>query len=178
MGLYLGKHSYGSIKIIGRGCGIFVGKYCSIADNVKAITVGHDAKFLSTYPFNSKHMRNIWPEAKDIPGHPTTKGNILIGNDVWIGYGVTLMSGVFIGSGSIIAANSFVNKDIKPYSIVGGLPAKLINYRFTFKQIKELMDICWWDWQEEKIRENIHYFCSDKIDEFIEKFKIKGGKND
>jgi len=100
-------------------------------------------------------------------GHPSTKGDVIIGNDVWIGQNVTIMSGISIGDGSVIANNSHVVKNVEPYSLVGGNPAKLIKYRFTTDQIEKLLKIKWWDWEDDKINMFTPLLCNPDIDEFI-----------
>lgn len=100
--------------------------------------------------------------------HPaTTKGDVIIGNDVWIAENVTIMSGVTIGDGSVIACNSHVVKDVEPYSLVGGNPAKFIKYRFTQDQIEKLLQIKWWNWDDGKINQFVPLLCNNNIDEFI-----------
>jgi serine acetyltransferase len=103
-------------------------------------------------------------------GHPSCKGDIIIENDVWIGAKATIMSGVRIGNGAIVAAGSVVSKDVPPYAIVAGNPAKIVKYRFDEEQIKKLLSICWWDWDEQKIKDNAMNMWSDNIDKFINKF--------
>ena len=103
-------------------------------------------------------------------GHPSCKGDIIIQNDVWIGAKSTIMSGVKISNGSIVGAGSVVTKDVPPYAIVAGNPAKIVKYRFTEEQIGKLLSIAWWNWDEQKIKENAMTMWSDDIDEFIEKF--------
>lgn len=104
-------------------------------------------------------------------GHPSCKGDIIIGNDVWIGAKSTIMSGIKIGDGAIVAAGSVVTKDVEPYSLVGGNPAKHIKYRFTKEQIDDLLEISWWNWTETKIREEAMVLWSSDINAFIEKHK-------
>jgi virginiamycin A acetyltransferase len=103
-------------------------------------------------------------------GHPSCKGDIIIENDVWIGANSTIMSGIKIGNGAIVAAGSTVTKDVPPYAIVAGNPAKVVKYRFTEEQIEKLLSISWWDWDEQKIRDNAMDMWSDDIDGFINKF--------
>jgi serine acetyltransferase len=105
-------------------------------------------------------------------GHPSCKGDIIIENDVWIGAKATIMSGVKISNGSIVASGSVVTKDVPPYSIVAGNPAKVVKMRFNYQQIEDLLNISWWNWDEDKIKENAMIMWSDNIDEFINKFKI------
>jgi serine acetyltransferase len=103
-------------------------------------------------------------------GHPSCKGDIIIENDVWIGAKATIMSGVRIGNGAIVAAGSVVSKDVPPYAIVAGNPAKVVKYIFSDEQIKKLLSIAWWNWDEQKIKDNAMTMWSNNIDEFIEKF--------
>jgi serine acetyltransferase len=102
-------------------------------------------------------------------GHPSCKGDIIIGNDVWIGAKATIMSGITIGDGAIVAAGSVVVKDVEPYSMVGGNPAKHLKFRFTEKQIDDLLKISWWNWTEDRIKSDAMMMWSDSIDEFIDK---------
>ena len=103
-------------------------------------------------------------------GHPSCKGNIIIQNDVWIGAKSTIMSGVKISNGSVVGAGSVVTKDVPPFAIVVGNPAKVVKYRFTEEQIEKLLSIAWWNWDEQKIRDNAMIMWSDNINEFINKF--------
>jgi hypothetical protein len=102
-------------------------------------------------------------------GHPTCKGDIKIGNDVWIGATSTIMSGVTIGDGAVIGAGSTITKDVPPFAIVAGNPGKIVKYRFTEEQIEKLLQIAWWDWGEDKIKENAMSMWSPNIDDFIKK---------
>jgi serine acetyltransferase len=103
-------------------------------------------------------------------GHPSCKGDIIIENDVWVGAKATIMSGVKISNGVVVAAGSVVTKDVPPYAIVAGNPAKIVKFRFDEIQIEKLLQISWWDWEEQKIRDNAMIMWSDNIDEFINKF--------
>ena len=133
---------------------LIIGKFCMIASDVKFIMNGanHLTKSLSTYPFAI--FENGWENAMENKAYPQ-KGNINIGNDVWIGYNATIMAGVTIGDGAIIAANSTVIKDVEPYSIVGGNPANKIKKRFAEDVITRLLELKWWDWDIDKITANI-----------------------
>jgi acetyltransferase-like isoleucine patch superfamily enzyme len=102
-------------------------------------------------------------------GHPTCKGDIIIENDVWIGAKSTIMSGVKIHNGAVIGACSVVTKDVPPYAIVGGNPAQIIKFRFDVDQIQALQEIRWWNWDEEKIKQEAMNMWSPNIDEFIQK---------
>jgi len=103
-------------------------------------------------------------------GHPNCKGDIIIQNDVWIGAKSTVMSGVKISNGAIVGACSVVTKDVPPFAIVAGNPAKVVKYRFSDEQIKKLLSIAWCNWDEQKIKDNAMTMWSNNIDEFIEKF--------
>lgn len=163
----VGKGSYFnglSIYCWDESISISIGKYCSFADQISIIAGGeHDKDWVSTYPFIDLWKMDELSHLKK----PRFKGNINIGSDVWVGHGVTILSGVNIGDGAIIAAGSVVTKDIPPYSIFGGVPAKLIRYRFDMETQKSLLKIKWWDWDEYKIRKNISDLCS--VDDFIKK---------
>lgn len=162
----MGDFSYGRIKLIGKGK-IKVGKYCSIAEGVQAVMVGHDPYAISTYPFNSKYFAKSWLEAQKIPGHPVEYGEIEIGNDVWIGQNALLVGKCKISDGAIIGAGSVVRGYIKPYSIVIGNPARVVSKRFLPENIGWLLFIKWWDWPKEKIQKYSPLLCQNKIDEFI-----------
>lgn len=147
---------------------VTIGSFCSISKNVRIITGGiHPSDWVSTFPIRDFVGVNI-----PYDGMPTSNGEVIIGHDVWIGTGVTILSGVKIGTGAIIAACSVITRDVPPYSIVAGVPAKTIRYRFTEDQISELMKIKWWEWKIEKIKSNIHLLNGKSIDEFINTFKI------
>jgi len=141
---------------------LIIGKFCMIASDVKFIMNGanHLTKSLTAYPFAI--FGNGWETAMDGKQYPQ-KGNIVIGNDVWIGYNATIMAGVTIGDGAIIAANSTVVKDVEPYSIVGGNPATEIKKRFTTDVIEKLLELKWWEWDIEKITKNISHLTNSDV---------------
>lgn len=143
---------------------LIIGKFCMIASDVKFIMNGanHLTKALTTYPFAI--FGHGWENAMEGKQYPQ-KGNINIGNDVWIGYNTTIMAGVTIGDGAIIAANSTVIKDVEAYSITGGNPAKEIKKRFPEDTVKRLLQLKWWDWEIEKITENLKYLTGNNIDQ-------------
>lgn len=135
---------------------LIIGKFCSIACGAKFLfnSANHKMASLSTYTFplffeewglKKENVAQAWDQ----------KGDIMIGNDVWIGYEAVILSGVTIGDGAVIGCRTVVTKDIPPYTIVGGVPAKSIRKRFDEETIKELQKIKWWDWPEEKITEKI-----------------------
>lgn len=166
--LTLGDHSYGTIKIIGGKYGkVKVGKYTSIADEVKVISVGHNPNCITTFPFNASIFKDKFGTPPGIKTHPVKYGDVEIGNDCWIGYGATIMGGTVIHDGAIVGANAFVANDLPAYSIAGGIPAAIIRLRFTPRQICQLLKIKWWNWPDEKIQKNIELLCSEDISKFI-----------
>ncbi|MDD4370451.1 MAG: CatB-related O-acetyltransferase [Anaerostipes sp.] len=142
-----------------------IGKFCSIACGAKFLfTSGnHTMKSLSTYTFPI--FFEEWDlDVKDITSAWDNKGNIVIGNDVWIGYEAVIMAGVHIGDGAIIGTRAVVTKDVPPYTIVGGVPAKEIKKRFDQKTVDGLLDMKWWDWDRQKIQENIQLIQQGRLD--------------
>jgi len=170
-----GRHSYGpEPEIIGVPClsiGSKIGNFCSIASGLKLIFLGtHMTNWVSTYPF-----RIMWGMDCPLNDLPSTSP-IIIGNDVWIATNVKIKQGVKIGDGAVIAMESFVTKDVPPYAIVGGHPAQVINYRFSKEQISELLNIAWWNWEDDEIREIVPLLASADIDRFIQIAKEKRSK--
>jgi virginiamycin A acetyltransferase len=131
---------------------LIIGKFCQIAANVKFIMKGgnHYLEGYSSFPFII--FKSLWPQ---VPLILDNKGDIVIGNDVWIGYGAIIMPGIKISDGAIIAAGSVVTKNVDPYCIVGGNPARLIRQRFDNETISFLLKLKWWDWPIEKISKNV-----------------------
>ena len=164
----IGKYTYGipDIHFPNDNAKLEIGKFCSIGSNVNIYLGGnHRTDWVTTYPFGHIHQNKF--NNFNGEGHPSTRGDVIIGNEVWIGNDVTIMSGVTIGDGVVIANNSHVVKNIEPYSLVGGNPAKLLKYRFTFEQIEKLLEIKWWDWDEDRINKFTPLLCNSNIDEFI-----------
>lgn len=144
---------------------LIIGKYCSIACGAKFMfTSGnHKMSSLSNYPFpifyeewelNSANVTEAWDN----------KGDIVIGNDVWIGYEAVIMQGVHIGDGAIIGTRAVVTKDVPPYTIVGGVPAKEIGKRFSEDVIEKLIELQWWDWDDETVQMNLPNIINGNTD--------------
>ena len=142
---------------------LIIGKFCMIASNVTFIMNGanHLTDAITSYPFAI--FGHDWSNAMEGKSYPT-KGDTIVGNDVWIGYNSTIMPGIKIGDGAIIAANSTITKDVEPYTIVGGNPAKEIRKRFTEKETIKLLEVRWWNWTIEKITQNLKHLTDNKID--------------
>lgn len=145
---------------------LIIGKFCSIACGVKFLfnSANHMLSSLSTYPFpiffeewglDGKNVANAWDN----------KGDIIIGNDVWIGYEAIILAGVAVGDGAVIGARAVVTKDVPSYTIVGGVPAKAIRKRFPEETISALLEIKWWDWPQKKIAQNIDAIQSGRIEQ-------------
>ncbi|MDO5557976.1 MAG: CatB-related O-acetyltransferase [Oscillospiraceae bacterium] len=144
---------------------LIIGKFCSIACGAKFIfnSANHTLSSLSTYPFPLFFERwGLDPE--DVSSSWDNKGDIVIGNDVWIGYEAVVMSGVTIGDGAIIGTRAVVTKDVEPYTIVGGVPAGEIRKRYSPEVISALLDISWWNWSDEKISENLQNIMNGCVD--------------
>lgn len=170
----IGDHTYGKPGVYdwSEGTKLIIGKYTAIASEVTIILGGnHRTEWASTYPFPAIAAK--WPQAALIEGHPWSKGNVTIGNDVWVGNDVTILSGVTIGDGAVVAACAVVAKDVPPYTIVGGNPAKPIKQRFTDKQIKGLLELKWWNWPDEKVGKYVHLLCSSNIEGLLKLLKKK-----
>lgn len=147
---------------------LIIGKFCSIACGTKFMfTSGnHSLKSLSIYTFPI--FFDEWNlDAKNITSAWDNKGDIVIGNDVWIGYEAVIMPGVKIGDGAIVGTRAVVTKDVPPYTIVGGVPARPIRKRFDDETIEKLLKIKWWDWDKEKIEKNISAIQSGEIDKLL-----------
>ncbi len=145
-------------------CGTLkIGSFCSISSGVNILLGGeHTSDWITTYPFCE-----LFPEY-DRPRN-VTKGDVNIGNDVWIGMNVLILSGVTIGDGAIVGAGAVVTKDVEPYSVVAGIPAREIKKRYDPQTIENLLKLKWWNWSIKKIKENMDLLLSDRIEEFISK---------
>jgi len=163
VGWSIGKHSYANgVRIFGwqKELRVTVGNYCSIAEDVIFLAGGeHDHHAVSTSPYflslNNLHRIN-------------SKGPIVVENDVWIGHGACILSGVTIHNGSVVAAGAVVTKDVAPYSIVGGVPARLLKMRFDEQTISALLEASWWNWSDTVVRSRAADFLS--IDAFLRKY--------
>lgn len=144
---------------------LIIGKFCSIACGAKFLfnSANHTFSSLSTYPFPIFYEE--WGlDRKNVAEACDNKGDIVIGNDVWIGYEAVILAGVTVGDGAVIGARAVVTKDVPPYTIVGGVPAKQIRKRFPKETISELLALKWWDWPKERIAQNISAIQSGRLD--------------
>ncbi|HSH20117.1 MAG TPA: CatB-related O-acetyltransferase [Draconibacterium sp.] len=145
---------------------LIIGKFCMIASDVTFIMNGgnHLTDAISAYPFTI--FGEDWANAMEGKTFPT-KGDTIIGNDVWIGHKATIMPGIKVGDGAVIATNSTVVRDVEPYSIVGGNPAKQIKKRFSDEQFSKLLKLKWWDWEIDKITQNVLNLTGKNIDKLL-----------
>lgn len=142
---------------------LIIGRFCMIASGVTFIMNGanHLTHAISSYPFAI--FGHDWQNAMEGKEYPV-KGDTVIGNDVWIGYNATIMPGIHIGDGAVIAANATVVKDVAPYTIAGGNPARELRKRFSADKINRLLELQWWNWDIEKITRNVKNLTSDDLD--------------
>jgi len=162
-----GRETYGNPKVYswGEGATLKVGSFTSMASGVQIFLGGeHRIDWVTTFPFNV-----LWKEGEGIFGHPKTKGDVLIGNDVWIATEAIVMSGVTISDGAVVGARAVVTKDVSPYTVVAGNPAREIGKRFDDEIIQRLLVVKWWLWDDDKIKEALPLLLSSKITDFLER---------
>jgi len=169
-------YTFSDLEILefGEGASLSIGQFSSIALNVTFFLGGnHRADWITTFPFCQIYTEHFG--GNDIVGHPATKGAIVIGNDVWIGRNATIMSGVTIGDGAIVGAYAVVAKNVAPYSIVVGNPAKHIKYRFDEDICAALQKLKWWDLEIDQIKEIVHELCDcpdlEKLNFWLQKYR-------
>jgi chloramphenicol O-acetyltransferase type B len=161
----IGRGTYGKPQISswGEGATLRIGAFCSIASGVNIYLGGeHRTDWVTTYPFSV-----LWKVGKHIKGHPKTKGDVIIGNDVWIGAGAVILSGITVGNGAVIGAHAVVTIDVPPYAIVAGNPARIIKKRFDEETIKKLLRISWWDWKDIRIEKFLPLLLDSDIEKFL-----------
>ena len=161
--VFIGRYTYGfgnsEVLEWGEGESLHIGSFCSIAKDVVFMLGGeHRLDWISTYPFG--HIYGVEMGIPPVQGHPKSRGSIEIGNDVWIGQGAWILSGIRIGDGAVIGAKSVVTKNVLPYSIVAGNPAKEIKLRFTKELIDLLLELKWWNLSVDDIREIVPILTS------------------
>lgn len=154
---------------------VSIGNFCAIGNGVSIVTSNHDYNFVSIQgSFYKKYFKRSHPGAVLTPPNlERTKGDVIIGSDVWVSDNVFILSGVKVGNGSCIAANSVVTKDVLPFSIVGGSPAKFIKFRFN-EDVRLLLErIEWWNWSDEKIKENEDFFLCNLNNMTLSEINLK-----
>jgi len=157
----VGRGTYGEpiIRHWGEPTTLKVGCFCSIASGVKIFLGGnHRTDWITTYPFSV-----LRESAKHVKGHPASRGDVIIGHDVWIGDDAVILSGVRIGNGAVIGASAVVTHDVPPYSIVAGNPAKVVRIRFREEDISILQSLEWWSWDDAKISAAIPFLLNGDV---------------
>lgn len=163
-GWEIGDHSYGKPTVHERTAKLKIGKFVSIAAGVGIALGDHRIDSVTSYPFPT--LRKWWPSAGTPVDH-VSKGDVVIGNDVWLGAGAFITSGVTVGHGAVVAGRAVVTKDVPPYAIVGGNPAKLLKFRFPEPIVDRLLDVAWWSWPDEKIDRYLPLMFSGDMEEFL-----------
>lgn len=161
----IGRGTYGDLRVRnwGDGATLTMGAFCSVASGVQVLLGGeHRPDWVTTYPFSA-----LWAKGRHLPGHPASKGDVIIGNDVWIGAEAMILSGVTIGDGAVIGARAVVAKDVSPYAIVGGNPARLIRMRFDEATIARLQNLKWWTWDDARIERFLPLLLNDDVSAFL-----------
>jgi acetyltransferase-like isoleucine patch superfamily enzyme len=175
-GYAIGLGSYG-IPVVhdwNEGTTLRIGAYCSIADDVHILLGGqHRIDWVSSYPFAS-----YLPDAAHITGSGGTRGDVEIGSDVWLCSGATILSGVTIGHGAVVACGALVSRDVAPYSVVAGNPARHVRWRFDEDTRKALLETAWWEWPESEIRAIVGSLCSDDLAGFIAYARSREGRKE
>lgn len=164
--LSMGRYSYGMPEVLrfpGEEARVVIGSFCSIADKVRIFVGGnHRTDWVSTFPF--RIVFGLPGQYSD--GCPSSKGDVVIGHDVWIGSGASLLSGVSVGNGAVVGASSVVACDVPPYAIVVGNPARVVRRRFSDEQVANLELIAWWNWPIERILDSVAMLCGPDVDLF------------
>jgi acetyltransferase-like isoleucine patch superfamily enzyme len=168
--LEVGEHSYGGFKVLvfsGDSARVKIGKWCSIASDVEIMPGGnHRIDTVTSYPMR----QYLVPDHMERVGKPWSKGDVTVGNDVWIGQGAKILGGVTIGDGAVVAAWSVVSKDVPPYAIVAGVPARVVRKRFSEQTIESLLRIGWWDWDDATVLARIDELTSTDLEAFARKY--------
>ncbi len=161
----IGDYTYGKLQVEGSLGRIVIGRFCSLAEGVTALMVGHNTGWASTYPFNA--FPDAFPAASRVHGHPYAKGDLVVGSDVWLGHESVLLGGVAVGHGAVVAARAVVTKDVPPYAVVAGNPARVVKTRFGEDVVQRLLALAWWDWPDEKIQANAALLCSPHVEKLL-----------
>ena len=167
-GFEIEAYSYGrpKVRFPESGRKLTIGRYCSIADRVEILLGGdHRTDWVTTYPFAA--LPELWPTAAGGISFHASRGDVTIGHDVWLGSGCMILSGVTVGHGAVVAAHAVVTRDVPPFAIVGGNPAKLIRHRFEPEAVAALLEVAWWDLEKAEIERLIPLLQSGRVDDLV-----------
>lgn len=172
-GFTIGEFSYGrpKVRFPESGCKLTIGRFCSIADKVEILLGGnHRIDWTSTYPFAA--FPDLWPSAGGHADFHASRGDVEIGHDVWLGSGAIILSGVTIGHGAVVAARAVVTRDVPPYAIVGGNPARIIRSRFDEAAVADLVETAWWDLPRAEIEPLVPLLQSDQARDLVAAVRV------
>ena len=167
-GFFIGAYSYGrpKVRFPESGRALTIGRYCSIADKVEILLGGdHRLDWVSTYPFAA--MQGLWPDADAPADYHVSRGDVTIGNDVWLGSGCIILSGVTVGHGAVVAARAVVTRDVAPYTVVAGNPARPLRQRFDPDTVAALLASAWWDRPHAEVTRLVPLLQSERVDALI-----------
>jgi acetyltransferase-like isoleucine patch superfamily enzyme len=164
-GWEIGDHSYGIPVVHERLARLRIGKYVSMAEGVRIALGNHRTDAVTTYPFAA--LNRWWPSAPTGTEDHTTRGDVVIGNDVWIAAGAFIGSGVTIGDGAVIGAMAVITRDVPPYAVMAGNPASRVRYRFAETTIRDLLELAWWNWPDEVVDRYLPLMLGGDAETFI-----------
>jgi acetyltransferase-like isoleucine patch superfamily enzyme len=165
----VGAYTYGrpKVRFVDSGARLTIGRYGSIADGVEILLGGnHRTEWATTYPFPA--LPELWPAARGLAGHDASRGDVRIGHDVWLGSQAMILSGVTIGHGAVVAARAVVSRDVPPYAIVAGSPARTVRLRLPEAKAAALLASGWWDLPHEQVSQLLPLLMSDRIEALLE----------
>ena len=166
-GFSIGSHSYGrpKVRFPEAGAKLTIGRFCSIADKVEILLGGnHRTDWISTFPFAA--FPELWPGAAATgAAYQASRGDVSIGSDVWLGSGAMILSGVTVGHGAVVGAHAVVARDVPPYAVVGGNPARVLRTRFSDSQVALLLDTAWWELPDADVASILPLLASGKVEE-------------
>ena len=165
-GWSIGAHSYGHPRVLEpESARLRIGRFCSIGPNVTIALGNHRTDLVTTYPF--KALAAFWPEAAAGADDHASRGDVVLGDEVWLGANCTVLSGVTIGSGAVVGAGAVVRRDVPPYAIVTGNPATVLRHRFDDATVARLLRVCWWAWPDARIAAHLPLILSSDIEAFL-----------
>ncbi|MDR7037230.1 acetyltransferase-like isoleucine patch superfamily enzyme [Methylobacterium sp. BE186] len=167
-GFSIGAYSYGRprVRFAKSGRHLTIGRYCSIADDAEILLGGgHRTEWISTYPFAA--MTALWPDVEAPQDYQVSRGDVVIGHDVWLGSGCLILPGVTIGHGAVIGARAVVSRDVPPYAIVVGNPSRIVRHRFDPETVEALLACAWWDLPPEHVASLVPLLQSPRADALI-----------